>query len=206
MRDEPKCPQCGGVLLSVSYPEGCTALNRDQWESTIAGNWYCEKCPSNNRGTAGVCYWWDREVTQLAPPKVRIDPRDVEIAAEKKRADENFASYERVKDLLSQSEIALKLQRECVTELEKGLSQVQRALGGHYRPGEALHETVASMREFLDTVHLERDEAQRVEEEARRAFADWLMMEGDVIDYGSNAGRETPLDAYARFLKETEGT
>ena len=42
--------------------------------------------------------------------------------------------------------------------------------------------------------------------EARRAFADWLMMEGDVIDYGSNAGRETPSDAYARFLKETEGT
>ena len=273
MRDEPKCPQCGGVLLSVSYPEGCTALNRDQWESTIAGNWYCEKCPSNNRGTAGVCYWWDREVTQLAPPKVRIDPRDVEIAAEKKRADENFASYERVKDLLSQSEIALKLQRECVTELEKGLSQVQRALGGHYRPGEALHETVASMREFLDTVHLGRDEqfqrvcdlevqagkqattmqaaAAEIEEhwaahcdaagagpinlmdrlrsgrgvcylgycevlrkerelhagrvrDARRAFADFLMMEGSLIDYGSNVGRETPSDAYARFLKETE--
>ena len=40
--------------------------------------------------------------------------------------------------------------------------------------------------------------------EARRAFADWLMMEGFLIDYGSNVGREAPSDAYARFLKETE--
>lgn len=38
-------------------------LNRDQWESMIAGNWYCEACPSNGRGRTGLCYWWDHEVT-----------------------------------------------------------------------------------------------------------------------------------------------
>ena len=63
---------------------------------------------------------------------------------------------------------------------------------------------VAWLVEHLEAVTRERElHAGRVRD-ARRAFADFLMMEGSLIDYGSNVGRETPSDAYARFLKETE--
>lgn len=56
-----ECPQCRGPLKEVRQPSN-SMLNRDQWESSIAGNWYCDKCPSNDRGNAPLCYWWTREL------------------------------------------------------------------------------------------------------------------------------------------------
>lgn len=58
---EPRCPKCNEPLTKVEYPHG-SMLNRDQWESMIAGNWFCKKCPGNDRGKSGLCYWWDHEV------------------------------------------------------------------------------------------------------------------------------------------------
>jgi hypothetical protein len=56
-----RCPQCGSALHEVRYPSD-SYLNRYQWESQIAGNWYCDKCPSNGRGHQPYAYFWDREV------------------------------------------------------------------------------------------------------------------------------------------------
>jgi hypothetical protein len=68
MSDEmkPTCPQCHGPLVEIRYPAD-SYLNRDQWESQIAGNWLCEKCPDNGRANNKKCYWWTREVFP-APP------------------------------------------------------------------------------------------------------------------------------------------
>jgi len=57
-----ECPQCGTKLIPIIYPGGY--LNRDQWESIRAGDYLCEVCPDNNRGTQKKCYWWKYEVTK----------------------------------------------------------------------------------------------------------------------------------------------
>lgn len=57
------CPTCGRPLVEVRYPGG--ALNREQWASIRAGDWWCETCPDNGRGRSGS-YWWTRELT---PPR-----------------------------------------------------------------------------------------------------------------------------------------
>jgi hypothetical protein len=58
------CPVCGGPLERVTYSVGY--LNRDQWESTRAGDWCCESCPetvgSAGRARTGYAYFWDRDV------------------------------------------------------------------------------------------------------------------------------------------------
>ena len=61
----PKCPQCGNPLGEVRYSRD-SMLNRDQWESQIAGNWFCNHCPDNGRGSSGKAYFWDREVEKQA--------------------------------------------------------------------------------------------------------------------------------------------
>lgn len=57
----PKCPQCGGVLYKVCRGSG-SYLNDEQFESCRAGDYYCDKCPSNGRGNTDACYWWNREL------------------------------------------------------------------------------------------------------------------------------------------------
>jgi hypothetical protein len=59
----PNCPDCGQALKRVRYEGGY--LNRDQWESTSAGDWYCTSCKGTRSGT-GFRYFWDREL--VAPP------------------------------------------------------------------------------------------------------------------------------------------
>lgn len=59
-----KCPQCGGELERVRYPGGY--LNRDQWESGKAGDWFCHTCPPNGRSAGNnYCYWQDKEVVKV---------------------------------------------------------------------------------------------------------------------------------------------
>lgn len=70
----PGCPQCGKPLTEIRYPSGCM-LNRDQWESEIAGNWSCESCPDNGRGKDKKCYFWDHELgTSKADPQWTSTP------------------------------------------------------------------------------------------------------------------------------------
>lgn len=56
------CPQCGHALKPVTYHGGAMALNREQWESVRAGDWYCEKCKSDASKT-GYKYYWNHELT-----------------------------------------------------------------------------------------------------------------------------------------------
>jgi hypothetical protein len=62
----PKCPVCGNTLQEVRYNSDCM-LNFDQWESQIAGNWYCTTCPDNGRGATGYAYYWNKDVGVSKP-------------------------------------------------------------------------------------------------------------------------------------------
>ena len=65
MTIEVMCPQCGKPLEEIRYPHD-SMLNKEQWESQIAGNWLCNNCPGNGRGKQDLCYFWNKEV-QLHP-------------------------------------------------------------------------------------------------------------------------------------------
>jgi hypothetical protein len=54
------CPICGTELKEVRYPGG-SYLNRDQWESSRAGDYYCTKCVSDV-ARSGYLYWWRKEL------------------------------------------------------------------------------------------------------------------------------------------------
>ncbi len=56
-----KCPQCSSKLTPVVNSNN-SMLNNDQFDSIRAGDCYCSKCPNNNRGKSGLCYWWENEV------------------------------------------------------------------------------------------------------------------------------------------------
>jgi hypothetical protein len=61
------CPKCGKELTEIRYPSDCM-LNRDQWESHLAGNLYCT-CHNNNRGNKPYAYFWKHEFeNQTASP------------------------------------------------------------------------------------------------------------------------------------------
>jgi hypothetical protein len=47
-------------------------LNDDQFDAVRAGDWYCDTCPSNERGNTGYRYFWTRELAQ--PPPVSASP------------------------------------------------------------------------------------------------------------------------------------
>lgn len=53
----PDCPGCGEPLDRVTYDGGQTTLNREQWMSARAGDWWCPTCPHNGRGRSGAYYW-----------------------------------------------------------------------------------------------------------------------------------------------------
>lgn len=38
-------------------------LNRDQWESTLAGDYFCRACPGD-RGKSGFRYFWESELSE----------------------------------------------------------------------------------------------------------------------------------------------
>lgn len=62
----PHCPDCGNILHAVTYPSG-SYLNRDQWESQRAGDWYCNCCTSNVART-GFRYFWNSELRKDPEP------------------------------------------------------------------------------------------------------------------------------------------
>lgn len=66
----PTCPTCGGPLHEVLYPGG--ALNREQWASVRAGDWWCATCPDNGRGRSGA-YWWAHELQAIADLRAAVD-------------------------------------------------------------------------------------------------------------------------------------
>lgn len=55
------CPKCRGPVIRVRQSAN-SPLNRDQFDSCKAGDFYCEACPDNGRGNSGLCYWWEREL------------------------------------------------------------------------------------------------------------------------------------------------
>ena len=66
-----KCPNCGGELFAVTRPSD-SYLSPDQFDAVRAGDFYCMKCPSNDRGNTGYWYFWEREL---------MDAKDAQIAA-----------------------------------------------------------------------------------------------------------------------------
>lgn len=54
------CPQCGGRLEAVTYPSD-SMLNRDQFDSVRAGDWYCTNC-KGIEARSGYKYWWNSDL------------------------------------------------------------------------------------------------------------------------------------------------
>src|SRR5271166_1696436 len=63
----PICPKCRAPLTEIRYPSD-SMLNRDQWESQIAGDFFCT-CHNNHRGNKPYAYFWKRELTAVLPVK-----------------------------------------------------------------------------------------------------------------------------------------
>lgn len=61
MERQKICPQCGGKLEEVRQSRG-SPLNKDQFDAVKAGDFFCQKCPSNDRGNSPNCYWWVHEL------------------------------------------------------------------------------------------------------------------------------------------------
>jgi hypothetical protein len=55
----PKCPLCNKELSKVKEN---FFLNRDQFEASKAGDWFCD-CTNNNKGLKPLAYFWDDEVS-----------------------------------------------------------------------------------------------------------------------------------------------
>lgn len=62
---EPHCPVCGGALQEVRYPEG-SMLNREQFDSVRAGDYFCKAC-KGTEAKSGYKYWWKRDLETAAP-------------------------------------------------------------------------------------------------------------------------------------------
>lgn len=58
-----RCPSCGGSLKIVEQTR--FFLNSEQWDSTKAGDYYCDKCPESagkaGKSKAGYAYFWERQ-------------------------------------------------------------------------------------------------------------------------------------------------
>ena len=55
----PNCPKCVKPLTKIRYPSD-SMLNRDQWESQLPGDLFCE-CHNNHRGNKPYAYFWESE-------------------------------------------------------------------------------------------------------------------------------------------------
>jgi len=64
---EPVCPDCGGELHRVKY-DPRTTLNRDQFDSQKAGDYWCESCRGSRAQKNDYRYFWKHELTARQPP------------------------------------------------------------------------------------------------------------------------------------------
>ena len=61
----PLCPNCQKRLKAVHF-DPQSMLNRDQFESIKAGDWFCSTCTGDRGKRTGYRYYWDREVIFLS--------------------------------------------------------------------------------------------------------------------------------------------
>jgi predicted RNA-binding Zn-ribbon protein involved in translation (DUF1610 family) len=54
------CPKCGKLLKRVRQ-SAYSMLNRDQFDSVKAGDYYCDSC-KGERGKDGMRYFWKHEL------------------------------------------------------------------------------------------------------------------------------------------------
>lgn len=73
------CPECKSPLKEVRYPSD-SMYNREQWESQIAGDLYCDVCTSDASRT-GYKYFWKADFANQ--PK---DQHPAQNSGEKKLA------------------------------------------------------------------------------------------------------------------------
>ncbi len=57
----PTCPGCRKPLQPVRYSRD-SLFNREQFDASRAGDWFCDQCPGT-RGRSGYRYFWERELT-----------------------------------------------------------------------------------------------------------------------------------------------
>lgn len=65
MKTIPVCPQCGHLLHVVPYPMD-SYMNREQWESLKAGDYFCIVC-QNPKTKTGYTYFWEDDLVVIVP-------------------------------------------------------------------------------------------------------------------------------------------
>ncbi len=63
----PPCPGCTRPLHPVMY-DTSGMLNRDQWASQIAGQWYCKHCQGTRSKHTTYRYFWQSEISLAHRP------------------------------------------------------------------------------------------------------------------------------------------
>jgi len=53
------CPQCGNKLEEINYPSN-SFLNKEQWNSQRAGDYFCPECPKSK-----FPYYWKKELEKI---------------------------------------------------------------------------------------------------------------------------------------------
>lgn len=56
-----RCPGCKNPLKVVRQ-DGERMFNDDQFDAIKAGDFYCDKCPTNERCHSGFRYFWKRDL------------------------------------------------------------------------------------------------------------------------------------------------
>jgi len=74
----PACPKCGMSLIEIKYSESSQMLNRDQWESQLAGDLVCF-CHNNHRGNKPYAYFWKRELAHPTEPSQGATPATMDV-------------------------------------------------------------------------------------------------------------------------------
>lgn len=84
------CPQCGRNLMMVRYNPD-TMLNREQYFSQVAGDYYCEHC-KGGEAKSGYRYFWESSLKDGADVRAwrdsvgaRITTLEADLAAERAR-------------------------------------------------------------------------------------------------------------------------
>lgn len=194
------CPQCGGSVEKVRYPSD-SMLNEYQWDSVRAGDWYCQKCPPNNRSNTKLCYWWDDEVTKYPSPAQGTAERPpITLRMTKKRVSKlGGPQYaDTCDDLITDWQT---MYDELVAMRELAAPSIERIA--------ALERTLAETQNKSDRIESERDSflltVERLEKE-RDEYKRWYdgTYEANTVLEARLSEREWKLDACLVRLNEND--
>jgi hypothetical protein len=122
----PKCPTCDQPLKAITYPSD-SPLNRDQWESQRAGDWFCT-CHNNYRGNKPYAYYWSYQFPRK-PTAAEQSPEYEEARKAVKHLKTLKADHNKILWLMNWR--LLEATRLPAPVIIPAITQPERAPGGH---------------------------------------------------------------------------